>query len=135
MVNDRPERLSKQEHRAAAPRPLRGHELWLPLAMLAAPGAWALHFALSYGLVYPAQRWQSKTALHVVSLLSVASCVACIALGWRGLRRVGLGGVPDGKHSERTRFLAVSTCVLGAFFLLASLAQLVPELLLSLEAR
>jgi hypothetical protein len=58
--------------------------------------------------------------------------LACIGFGWRGLRRVG---DRNGKHDERARFLAVSTCVLGAFFLLASLAQLLPTLLLSLEAR
>lgn len=133
MVSERPKRLSEQEHRAAAPEPIDRHEIWLPLAVLAAPVVWSLHFALSYGLVYPAMRWQSKAVLHLVSLLSVIVCVACIGLGWRGLRRLEPHDATN--QDERARFLAVSACALGAFFVLASLAQVVPALVLSLEAR
>lgn len=134
-MSEKPERLSEAELQQAAPHPLAPEEAWLPIALLAAPVAWSVHLALSYGLVYPAERWQSKALLHVVGLASALCSLSSVALGWRGLRRSRLGGMLDRAQRERARFLCSCACVLGLFFLLATLAQSIPVFMLTLGAR
>jgi hypothetical protein len=135
MVSKKPKLLSEPELKEAAPQPIERAEVWLPLALLAPPIVWSLSFGLSYGLVYPAQRWQTKAGIHLVLLLTALLCLASIGLGWKLLRAPQLTASSDSEQRERTRFLAICACALGAFFLLATLAQTVPVLLLSLEAR
>jgi hypothetical protein len=90
---------------------------------------------LSYGLVYPSERWQSKAVLHVVAVASSLCSLLSVVLGWRGLRIARLGGMLDRAQRERLHFLCVSACALGLFFLLANLAPAVPAVMLSLGAR
>lgn len=123
------------ELRQAAPRPFVRENLLLGLGLLLAPVAWAVHFALSYGLVYPAERWQSKAALHWVALLAALLCLSSVGLGWRGLRHSHLGGAMNAAERERSRFLSAGACVAGIFFLLAVAAQCVPAFMLELGRR
>jgi hypothetical protein len=133
MVKHPPSRLSEPELRQAAPQPLARDELWLCGGFLTAPLAWALHFVLSYGLVYPAERWQSKAVLHCVALAAALACGSCILLGWIGLRRSRDKAFVDSAQRDRTRFLSMGACLLGAFFLLAIAAQSIVVGVLSLE--
>jgi hypothetical protein len=134
MAKHRPSRLSEPELRQAAPQPLATEDVWLSAGVLLAPLGWALHFAVSYGLVYPAERWQSKAALHWLALAAALACLGSIALGWRGLRRSHLGAMLDNAQRERTRFLATCACLAGGFFLLAVAAQSVVAVMLPLGA-
>jgi hypothetical protein len=133
MANHRPSRLSEPELRQAAPHPLALEDVLLCASVLLAPLAWALHFAISYGLVYPAERWQSKAPLHWLALAAALACLGSIVLGWRGLQRSQRGPMLDNAQRERTRFLATCGCLAGCFFLLAVAAQSVPALLLPLR--
>jgi hypothetical protein len=123
MVKHRPARLSEPELRAAATQPLTLEELLLGAGCVLPPLAWALQFALSYGLVYPALHAQSKSALHGVAVAAAVVCAAGSALGWRGVRRSRLGSFIDAAQRDRTYFMGVSACVLGGFFVLAIAAQ------------
>jgi hypothetical protein len=133
MAKSRPSRLSEPELRQAASRPPALEDVLLSASVLLAPLGWALHFAVNYGLVYPAERWQSKAALHWVALAAALACLGSIALGWRGLRRSHLGPMLDNTQRERTRFLATCGCLAGCFFLLAVVAQSVPAVMLPLR--
>jgi hypothetical protein len=135
MVSRRHPNLSDQELQQAAPHRIKTEDALLCSGLLLAPIAWAVHFALSYGLVYPAARWQSKASLHLVALAAGLFALASIALGWRGLRNSRRGSAVDEAQRDRTRFLASCACLAGAFFLIAILAQTVPVAMLSLGGR
>jgi len=132
MVKTQSERLSNRELAAAAPRRHSGEELLLGAALLAPPLAWSLDLALSYGLVYPAFDWQSKSVIHGVSLLAGILSLAGAGLGARALWKASIDGAADAPHTERRRFLAICACAGGIFFLLAVIAQSVPALMLPL---
>jgi len=123
------------ELREAAPQPFAREDVRLCVGLLLAPIAWAVHFALSYGLVYPAERWQSKAALHAVALVAALLCLTSLALGLRGLRRSHLGAARNAAQRERSLFLAVGACLAGVFFVLAVAAQSVPAFMLELGRR
>ncbi|HYP87722.1 MAG TPA: hypothetical protein VEQ59_06205 [Polyangiaceae bacterium] len=125
--------MSEPELRRAAPQELTAEEVRLGGAVLIAPIAWALHLVLSYGLIYPAERWQSKAVLFVVSLLGGLAALVSLLLGYRKLKRANREG-PDATR-ERSRFLGTCACGLGIFFLLAIVAQTVPSILLPLGFR
>jgi hypothetical protein len=133
MVSKRPERLSEHEHQKAQARPISGAETRLGVALLGPPVSWAIHLALNYGLVYPAQRWQTKGPLHVVTALATLPAVFAIIVGLRNLRRPRPAGASE--QVERVRFMAACACIAGVFFLLAVLAQSVPLFMLDLERR
>jgi hypothetical protein len=132
MVKHRPPGLDLAELRQALPQPLDRHTWRLGVALLMPPIAWSVHFALSYGLVYPALDSNSKTALHVVSLGSAILSAAGVMLGWSSLRSPP--GAPSAER-ERSRFLALCACALGTFFFVATLAQAVPAFMQSLSGR
>jgi hypothetical protein len=135
MVSKKPKLLSEPELKEAAPQPIDGDEVWLPLALLTPPVVWSVNLVLSYGLVYPSQVWQTKGGLHLVWLVTAVLCLASFGLGWKCLRAPKREAKLDRGQQERARFLASCACALGVFFLLATLAQAVPVLVLSLEAR
>lgn len=132
MVSNKPSQLDESELRQAAPQPIAAEEVWLGASVLTAPMAWALHLVLNYGLTYPAEQWQSKAALHTVSLVGVLGALASLLLGLRSWRRAQHGGDGQDAKRERSRFLAVCACAVGVFFLLAIVAQTVPQVLLPL---
>jgi hypothetical protein len=105
----------------------------LGAGVLLAPIGWSVHFALSYGLVYPAFDWQSKASLHAVSVVAALLALGSFALGWRGLRRSSLGASVDSAQRDRVHFLASLACGAGLFFLLAVIAQSIPTLMLPLR--
>lgn len=132
MVSNKPSKLDEAELRRAAPQPVLAEEVWLGASVLAAPMAWSLHLVLNYGLIYPAERWQSKAALYAVSLLGALAALLSVLLGRRSLLRARRGaGGQDAQH-ERSRFLAICACAVGVFFLLAIIAQTVPAVMLPL---
>lgn len=131
MVKHRPSHLDEQELRQAAPAPLSLEETLLSFGLLAAPVAWALHLAVSYGLVSPAERWQSKAPLHFVSLFAVVLASFSVVVGLWGLRRAR-SAAGDPALRDRTRFMATCACLAGGFFLLAIVAQSVPVFMLAL---
>jgi hypothetical protein len=135
MVNDAPERESEAEHRLALPQPLSRDEVGLTFALLGAPVSWALHLALSYGLVYPAARWQTKLPLYAVSLFCASPALLAGLTGLLALRRAAARHMADEARRERTRFVAICACAASGFFLLGMLAHDVPVFILSLEAR
>ena len=134
-MKQRPEGLSETEHRLAQPQAISGDEVRLSFAVLGPPLSWALHLALSYGLVYPALRWQTKLPLYVVSVICALPALLAGLTGLWALRRSGVPPELDEGQRQRTRFLAICACVAAAFFLLAMLAHDVPVFVLSLEAR
>ena len=123
------------ELQQAEAQPLAAADARLCGAVLGAPIAWAASFAVSYGLVYPAQDAGSKAIIYVVSLLGALSCVVCIGLGVRGLRHSHLGPQRDRAQRDRTQFLASCACLAGVLFLLAIVAHTVPVIMLPLEGR
>jgi hypothetical protein len=125
--------LDEKELREAAPAPLSLDETLLGAGLVTAPIAWALHLTLSYGLVYPAEPWQTKAPFHLTSLLAVVLALFSVVVGAWGLRRARLAAASDPTLSERTRFLATCACLAGAFFLLAIAAQCLPVFMLPLE--
>jgi hypothetical protein len=133
MANHPPSGLSEPELRQASAHPVAVEDVLLSASVLMAPLGWALHFAVSYGLIYPAEDWQSKAALHWVTFAATLACTGSIALGWRSLRRSHLGPMLDNAQRERTRFLATCGCLAGLFFLLAVAAQSVPAVMLPLR--
>ena len=133
MVSNQPSRLSEPELRRAAPQALTGEEVLLGGAVLIAPIAWALHLVLSYGLIYPAERWQSKLVLYGASVLGASASLISVLLGSRKLRRAQRDGTEA--ERERSRFLGACACGLGIFFVLAILAQTAPSIMLPLGFR
>jgi len=133
MVEHRPSRLDQGELRRAAPAPLTLEETLLGAGLVSAPIAWALHLVLSYGFVYPAERWGSKAPFHLTSLLAILLASFSVVVGAWGLRRARSGASVDPALSERTRFLARCACLAGGFFLLAIVAQSLPAFLLPLK--
>ena len=133
MVGRKPRCLSDSEQQKAAPRPVRYEEVLLNTALLVPPIAWSIHLALTYGLVYPAQDWQSKSALHAVTLASFALSMGSVAVGAWAFRPQRRGRVEAARRA-RQRFLALAACLSGIFFCLATLAQSVPLLMLPLGA-
>lgn len=131
MVKERPSRLDEGEHQQVAPAPLSLEETLLSAGLIAAPIAWALHLVVSYGLIYPAERWQSKTPLHLTSLLSLLPALFSIAVGLWGLRRARRAD-GDPAQRARARFMAICSCLGGGFFVLAIVAQSVPVFMLAL---
>jgi hypothetical protein len=135
VTEKRPRELSERELREAAPRRVSGEELLLALALLSPPLSWAAHLVLSYAFVYPAERWQSKTPLYLISALAAVPAVLAVLMGLRGLRRARAAPAEDRTQRERVRFMSVCACLAGAFFLLAILAQTAPVLILALRSR
>jgi hypothetical protein len=133
MVEHRPPCLDDEELRQAAPAPLSLENALLSTGLLAAPVAWALHLAVSYGLLYPAERWQSKACLHLTSLLAAVLASFSVGVGWWGLRRSRAGAAMDQARRERTRFMATCACLAGGLFLLGIFAQWLPVFMLALE--
>lgn len=127
-----PETLSEREQKDAAPRPICREEVVLGAAVFAPPAAWSMHLAVSYGLVYPALDWQSKGALHLVTALAAGVALIGLLLGARSLWRVEFGAWAEEPRRERRRFMALSACAFGLFFLLAIAAQSLPAFLLPL---
>jgi hypothetical protein len=133
-MKQRPSHLDEAELRKAAPAATSLEEALLGVGLVAAPLAWALHLTLSYGLIYPAERWQSKAALFLTSGLAVALALGSLAVGRWGLRRAAGGGIDHPTQRDRTRFLATCACLSGGFFLLGIAAQSVPLFMLTLGA-
>jgi hypothetical protein len=133
-MNHRPSHLDEAELRKAAPAATSGEETLLGVGLLAAPIAWALHLTVSYGLIYPAERWHSKAALFLTSGLAVALALGSVAIGAWGLRRAAVAAFADPAERERTRFLAACACLSGGFFLLGIAAQSLPSFMLALGA-
>jgi hypothetical protein len=134
MMRHRPSHLDEAELRKAAPPAISSEEAVLALGLLAAPLAWALHLTLSYGLIYPAERWQSKAVLFLTSGLAVVLALGSLAVGRWGLRRAASGRFADAAQGDRTRFLARCAYLAGGFFLLGIVAQSVPLCMLALGA-
>lgn len=132
-MNREPSRLSEPELQKAAPHPLTGDELMVGGALLSAPIGWALHLALSYGLLYPAERWHAKAALYAVSVLLALPALGSLLLGSRCLRRSRADASVAPLHAERTRFIGLCACGAGVFFLLAIIAATLPVVLLPLR--
>jgi hypothetical protein len=135
VTEKRPRELSEPELREAAPRRISGEEKLLALALLGPPMSWAAHLTLSYGFVYPAERWQSKTPLYLLSAFAAVPAVLAVVVGLRGLRRARAAPALDEAQRERVRFMSACACLAGAFFLVAVLAQTVPVLILALGSR
>jgi hypothetical protein len=132
MVSNHPSKLDVGELQQAAPRPVTAEERLLAAAVLTAPISWALHLVLSYGLSYPAVRWQSKAVLFAVSLVGAMASLVSVWLGRRCLSRATSVATTPGQARERSRFLGTAACLAGAFFLVVIVAQTVPTLLLPL---
>ena len=135
VTEERPVELSERELHEAAPRRISGQEMLLALALLSPPISWAAHLLLSYGFVYPAERWQSKTPLYLISVFAAVPAVLAVFVGLRGLRRARAAPAQNGAQRERVRFMSACACLAGAFFLVAILAQTVPVLILALGSR
>ena len=133
-MSNNPSKLSEPEHRKAQPAPFTKDEVWLGLAVLTAPVAWALHLTLTYGMTYPAERWQNKAVLHVISLGGALAALTSLLLGWRALRSARHGR-DDAERRERSGFLSLCACGVGIFFLIAILAQEIPATMLPLGVR
>jgi hypothetical protein len=132
MVSNKPSKLDERELREAAPHPVLAEELWLGASALTAPMAWALHLVLNYGMIYPAERWQSKAVLYGVSLVGVLAALVSLLLGRRRLHRAQRAHDGEETQRERSLFLAICACAVGVFFLLAIIAQTVPAVMLPL---
>jgi hypothetical protein len=132
MVTNRPSKLDEAELQRAAPQPFTAEERLLAAAVLTAPIAWALHLALSYGLSYPAERWQSKAVLFAVSLVGALASLVSVVLGQRCLHRARPSAISADQPRERNRFMGTGACVVGVFFLIVIVAQTVPTLMLPL---
>ena len=96
--------------------------LWF--AMLGPALAWAIGFAIDYGLVHLACARQSVLPLHLVTLVFVAIAVSAGGVAHREWRRVG-GGRPgeEPPPDGRARFMAAFGMLASGFFTLVLLAQ------------
>ena len=91
----------------------RNAALWF--ALLAGPMAWALDLDASYVLVWPAIWAQDKTALLVVTVLTLALTAAGAFVGWRQLRRL-----PASEAGARfAAVMGVGVCAFAALIIVA----------------
>jgi hypothetical protein len=134
--------------RAAHQHPLPRRDRALLVAWLLPPAAWSLHLVLSYGLVYPALRARTLSALVAVTV----GCLALSLLG-AGLARWAVESTPEASdpteesaeqalrearrrtRAERVAFGRLAGELLGLFFALVIFAQALPLGLLGLEGR
>jgi hypothetical protein len=134
MVSDSQAHVSEDEERQTAPHPISGEHTLLATGLLGPPIAWSVQLALSYGLVYPAERLHDKTWLLASALIGGLPALASIVIGLRGLQRAKPAAEPSPTQGS-LRFLAVCACVQGIFFVLATFALVLPVLLLDLGSR
>lgn len=103
----------------------RRESLWIPLA---APIIWSTHFTICYIWVAMAcGRFGSFDRAHTgVTILTVVASAAIAVCFFHGLRRHGyrLPDRPndDGTPEDRSRFMALTTMLLAALSLLATLS-------------
>jgi hypothetical protein len=111
----------------AAPGP-EGRLTLLLVGTLGPPALWAARLGASYLLV-PYACWHGwSAALHGVTLLTLAGCLAAGWIAWRSWRgaggEAGGGGAADaGGPAVRARFMALLGVLMSAFFALVIVAE------------
>jgi hypothetical protein len=121
---------TKAVTRKAISPPVSARERLVGFALLAPPGAWALHLGVSYGLVYPAVRHGSKDLLYTVTVLALSLAAAGGGVAAWHLR--GARPKRDSASDTASTFAFEGALALSSFFALVILAQTVPVLLLNL---
>ncbi len=92
--------------------------------------AWALHFALVWGLAFPTLRHESRVVLYGLSIACVSLTAQGTWLGFSELHRQS--GLSASRVRATMEFFAKSALVLGTFFTLVILAQTLPFIFLGL---
>jgi hypothetical protein len=102
--------------------------LWLWTGLLAAPFAFLLHLQVNYVLVQKLCEGGRMLILHLVTIafLLIASGGAFIA--WRNWQAAGRAWPgEEGSVAERSRFMAAVGFLMSILFILAIIAQWIPE--------
>lgn len=103
----------------------------LLFAALAGPFAWALELQVTYTAVpfLCGSAW--TPILYVVPMVALLIAAAGFVVGHRNWRALGASGGGDGPGPlGRSRLLALSGVVLGAFFLIVVVVQALPTFFL-----
>ena len=105
----------------------------LLLSMLLGPIVWLAGLELLFALVpwscrHPAV--PSALLLPVIGIVAGLGCGVAAAVGWHAWRAIASGADAPSPATERVRFMALAGLGSGALFALASLATIVPALVL-----
>ena len=104
-------------------------------ALLLAPSLALANLSITYALVTPSCAAQDRLALHAVSALSLLVCAAFTWAAWRNWRhwRVNAAALSDSADAvaQRSPFVALISCAVGALSALTVLAQWFPVWILS----
>ena len=114
-----------------APRPAGR----LAFAFLGGPVAWTLHLLITYFLVsYRAGLGDAglRLLLLVVTVVLAGVAAAAALVGWREWTDDGPGARSFESAATRSNFLARSGVLMGVLFGIATIAEFVPVLVLSL---
>jgi hypothetical protein len=105
----------------------------LVVAVVLAPSVWLTCLALLFALVPWACRHPSLLARLLMPLLGVVAVVvsgAAMRLAWPAWRSIGVADENGSPDDARSRFLSLTGIGLGALFMLAALASMIPTLVL-----
>jgi hypothetical protein len=94
--------------------------LWVWI--LASPAIWFFNLAANFALVSLECSDKGKTALYLISVVSLGATAAAGALSWRQWRLL---------EPSRKRDMALGGTALGGLFFLVILAQAIPNLMLA----
>jgi hypothetical protein len=102
--------------------------LWA--GVLVPPLVFLTNLLVSYAMAYWACSTGKRWALDVVTLVALAIVLYCGFTAWR-LLGASAGGDVEGAHADdRNRFLALVGLLVSALFTVATLAFLVPRLVI-----
>ncbi|MBV8550543.1 MAG: hypothetical protein JOY54_04530 [Acidobacteriaceae bacterium] len=104
--------------------------LWI--ALLGGPIVWLISFETNFALAPWACIFQTKLALHVISIVALVLAAVSGLLAWQEWK--GLSGEKEdrpGGSLPRSRSMALGGVLMSAMFFLVILAQSIPAIVLS----
>ena len=105
--------------------------VWLWFGVLAAPFAFLMHLEINYALVAQVCESGQRIVLHLVTLLFLLLAASGAFVAWRNWQETGrrLPG-EAGSVLERSRLMAAVGFLMSALFILALIAQWIPQFFL-----
>ena len=102
--------------------------VWLWFGLLVAPLAFLLHLQINYALVAQVCESKQRIVLHLVTILFLLIAASGAFVAWRNWQLIGRKWPgEEGSVTERSRFMAAVGLLMSAIFIIALIAQWIPQ--------